>query len=439
MVSFARSLSARTRSSGRPPYWYFVQIELLTIGDELLLGFTVDTNAAYLARALAGVGVEIVHRTTVGDDADRIASAVSEAIERTGAVITTGGLGPTADDRTRPAIAKLFGRELVRDDAIVAQIEARFWRMTSAKMPETNIVQAMVPAGSRVLENQHGTAPGLWIEDAQGRWVAMLPGVPREMRGLTNDSILPILRERIGAAPIAIVSRTIRTTGIGESALAERLGELGKSVEGMPLAFLPGWAGVDLRLTSRTLAPDAAKTSLDAAARMLRDVAGPVVYGEESADLAELVLDLCRDRGYTIAVGESCTGGLLGARLTAIPGSSDVFHGGVIAYDNGAKTKLLGVSDVTLREHGAVSEEVAREMAEGCARVLGTQIGIGITGIAGPGGGTPEKPVGTVWIAVAGLGETRSLGRQYVGDREEIRLRATQASLDQVRRAIAAY
>jgi len=415
-----------------------VQIELLTIGDELLLGFTVDTNAAYLARALAAIGVEIVHRTTVGDDADRIAAAVSEAIERTGAVITTGGLGPTADDRTRPVIAKLFGRELVRDDAIVAQIEARFWRMTSAKMPETNIVQAMVPAGARVLENKHGTAPGLWIEDAQGRWVAMLPGVPREMRGLTIDSILPILRERIGAAPIAIVSRTIRTTGIGESALAERLGELGKFVDGMPLAFLPGWAGVDLRLTSRTLPPDQANSALDAGARMLRDVAGVVVYGEDSQDLAEIVLDLCRDRGITIAVGESCTGGLLGARLTAIPGSSDVFHGGVIAYDNGAKTKLLGVSDVTLSGDGAVSEAVAREMAEGCARVMETKVGIGITGIAGPGGGTPEKPVGTVWIGVAGLGETRSLGRVYVGDREEIRLRATQASLDQVRRALAA-
>jgi len=166
-----------------------VQIELLTIGDELLLGFTVDTNAAYLARTLAGIGVEIVHRTTVGDEADRIAAAVREAIERTGAVITTGGLGPTADDRTRPVIAKLFGRELVRDDAIVAQIEARFWQMTSAKMPETNIVQAMVPSGARVLRNDHGTAPGLWIEDAQGRWVAMLPGVPREMRGLTTDAI----------------------------------------------------------------------------------------------------------------------------------------------------------------------------------------------------------------------------------------------------------
>jgi len=414
-----------------------VQIELLTIGDELLLGFTVDTNAAYLARELAAIGVEIVHRATVGDDAEQIAAAVSEAIERTGAVITTGGLGPTADDRTRPVIAKLFGRELVLDESIVAQIEARFWRMSSAKMPQTNIVQAMVPTGARVLQNNHGTAPGLWIDDAKGRWVAMLPGVPREMRGLTHDAILPILRERIGVAPVAIVSRTLRTTGIGESALAERLGDLSQSVEGMPLAFLPGWAGVDLRLTSRTLAPGEAKLALDAGARMLREVAGPVVYGEESDDLAELVLGMCRERGYSIAVGESCTGGLLGARLTAIPGSSDVFHGGIIAYENSVKTKLLGVSDVTLKEHGAVSEQVAREMAEGSARVLGTTVGIGITGVAGPGGGTPEKPAGTVWIAVAGVGETRTLGRMYVGDREEIRLRATQASLDQLRRAIA--
>ena len=414
-----------------------MQIELLTIGDELLLGFTIDTNAAYLARALAAIGVEIVHRATVGDDAGQIAAAVSEAIERTGAVITTGGLGPTADDRTRPVIAQLFGRELVLDESIVAQIEARFWRLGSAKMPQTNIVQAMVPAGARVLQNDHGTAPGLWIEDAKGRWVAMLPGVPREMRGLTHDAILPILRERIGAAPIAIVSRTIRTTGIGESALAERLGDLGRSVEGMPLAFLPGWAGVDLRLTSRTLPPSEADAALDAAARVLREVAGSVVYGEESADMAELVLGICREQGNTIAVAESCTGGLLGARLTAIPGSSDVFHGGVIAYDNSVKTGLLGVRDATLAEHGAVSEEVAREMAEGCARVVGTTIGIGITGVAGPGGGTPEKPVGTVWIAVAGLGETRTLGRAYVGDREEIRLRATQAALDQLRRALA--
>jgi nicotinamide-nucleotide amidase len=414
-----------------------VQIEIVTIGDELLLGFTIDTNAAYLARTLAEIGVEIVHRTTVGDDADRIAAAVRDGMERTGAVITTGGLGPTSDDRTRPAIAKLFGRELVRDDAIVAQIRERFWRMSSAKMPETNVVQAMVPVGARVLENRHGTAPSLMLEDEKGRWVIMLPGVPREMRGLTSDTIIPLLRERVGAAPVAIVSRTVRTTGIGESALAERLGDLASGVDGLPLAFLPGWEGADLRLTSNSLPVDAAVPALDEAERKLRAAVGSFAYGEERDDLAALVLAMCREQHLTIATAESCTGGLLGARITAIPGSSDVYAGGIVAYDNSVKTKLLGVRDASLNEHGAVSEQVAREMAEGCARALDTRIGIGITGIAGPGGGTAEKPVGTVWIAVAGVGETRTLGRVYVGDREEIRLRATQAALDQLRRALA--
>ena len=415
-----------------------MQIELITIGDELLLGFTVDTNAAFIARALAELGVEIVHRTTVGDEADRIAAAVADAIDRTGAVLTTGGLGPTADDMTRPAIAKLFGRELVRDDGVVAQIEARFRRLGTGTMPQSNIVQAMVPAGARVLENHHGTAPGLWIDDAQGRWVAMIPGVPREMRGMLGDTILPLLRERIGEATTIVLSRTIRTTGIGESALAERLGDLARGVNGMPLAFLPGWEGVDLRITSRGLSAADAEVELDAAARTLCDVAGPVVYGEQGVDLASLVLDMCRERGLSIATGESCTGGLLGARITQIPGSSDVFRGGIIAYANEVKVAQLGVREATLAEHGAVSELVSCEMADGALRALGTSIGIGITGIAGPGGGSAEKPVGTVWLAVSGIGETRSLGRTYVGDREEIRLRATQASLDLVRRSLGA-
>jgi nicotinamide-nucleotide amidase len=415
-----------------------VQIELITIGDELLLGFTVDTNAAFIARALAELGVEIVHRSTVGDEAHRIAAAVAEAIERTGAVITTGGLGPTADDMTRPAIATLFGRELVRDERVVAQIEARFRGLGMGTMPQSNIVQAMVPAGARVLENHHGTAPGLWIDDAQGRWVVMLPGVPREMRGMMTDTVLPLLRELIGDASTAVVSRTIRTTGIGESALAERLGDLARGLNGMPLAFLPGWEGVDLRLTSRGLSPADATAELETAARTLRDVAGPVVYGEQADDLASLVLAMCREHGMSIATAESCTGGLLGARITQIPGSSDVYRGGIIAYANEIKSAQLGVSEATIAEYGAVSEEVSCEMADGARRTLGTSIGIGITGIAGPGGGSAEKPVGTVWLAVSGIGETRSLGRVYVGDREEIRLRATQASLDLLRRSLGA-
>jgi len=415
-----------------------VQIEIVTIGDELLLGFTVDTNAAHIARELSALGIEIVHRTSVGDDAERIAAAVAEGIARTGAVITTGGLGPTADDMTRPAIAKLFGRELVLDEQIVAQIEARFHRLGSAKMPTTNIVQAMVPAGARVLVNHHGSAPGLFIDDAQGRWVVMLPGVPREMRGMMADTVLPLLRERIGKAPTVIASRMIRMTGIGESALAERLGELGRGVDGMPVAFLPGWEGVDLRITSRGLSAADAAAQLDGAETLLREVAGPVVYGSQGDELAALVLDMCRERGLRIATAESCTGGMLGALITKIPGSSDVYVGGIIAYANEVKVSQLGVREATLAEYGAVSEQVAREMAEGAQRALGTSLGVGITGIAGPGGGSPEKPVGTVWIAVSGIGDTRSTGRVYVGDREEVRQRATQASLDLIRRSLGA-
>jgi nicotinamide-nucleotide amidase len=414
-----------------------MRVELLTIGDELLLGYTIDTNAAFIARALAEIGIEIVQRETVGDDPEMIARAVRDALERTGALITTGGLGPTADDRTREALAALFGRALLRDDSLVALLETRFRALGYAAMPRSNLVQAMVPEGARVLANAHGTAPGLWLEDERGRWVAMLPGVPREMRGMLADTLLPLLRSRSGSAGAVVVSRTLRTTGIGESALAELLGELGgASLDGLALAYLPGWEGVDLRLTAKRLPRGAAEQALDRAVRKLYGRAGRYIYGEDGTDLAGVVLQRCRERALHIATAESCTGGLLGARLTAIPGSSDVFEGGIIAYSNRVKAQLLGVPQEMLREHGAVSEPVAASMAAGARTRLGAEIGVGITGIAGPGGGSPEKPVGTVWIAVRMRETTRTLGRVFVGDREEIRQRSAQAALDLVRRAL---
>ncbi len=377
-----------------------MQIELLTIGDELLLGFTLDTNAAHIARALAALGVSIVRRGTVGDDAEHIAAAVREALDRTGAVITTGGLGPTADDRTRDVIAGVFGRKLVRDDAILANVQARFGKL-GVKMPASNVSQAMIPEGARVLTNRHGTAPGLWLTDERGRWCAMLPGVPREMRGMLKEELLPIVAGMVGKDPPVVVSRTLRTTGIGESALAELLGDLAKGVDGLPLAFLPAWPGVDLRLTSAARLAPAAESCLTAAIAKLRALAARYVYGEDDTDLAAVVLQLCRERKLRVAVAESCTGGLVGARLTAIAGSSDAFVGGVIAYSDAVKNGWLGVRAESLREHGAVSEPVVREMAEGVCREFGVDVGIAITGIAGPGGGTAEKPVGTVWIAAA--------------------------------------
>lgn len=417
-----------------------MKIEIVTIGDELLLGFTVDTNSAHLARELAAIGVEITHRASVGDNAADIAAAVKQALDRTGAVITTGGLGPTADDLTKSSIAGLFGKEMYRDEAIVESMKARWARLKrTGPFPESNVAQAMIPNGATILENRHGSAPGIWLEDDGGRWVAMLPGVPREMRGLLADELLPKIRALVesastGAAAV-IRSRTLRTTGIAESALADLLGDLARGVDGMGLAFLPSVESVDLRVTARGVPAEEADRMLERAIVKLRDAAGRYVYGEDGADLAEVVLSMCRKRGVRIAVAESCTGGMLGARLTAIPGSSDVFLGGVIAYDNAVKREVLGVSDRDLEEYGAVSEEVASAMASSVRRLVRAEIGIGITGVAGPGGGTAAKPVGMVWVAIDGpRSEARCL--RLFGTREEVRQRASQAALDMIRHTL---
>jgi len=413
-----------------------MHIEVVTIGDELLLGYTIDTNAAHLARTLAAEGVEISRRTTVGDTADAIAAAVREGLERAGAVITTGGLGPTSDDLTKPSIAALFGRGMVLDEAHLAWMEERFTRLFQRPMPAANRQQAMLPEGARKLRNNHGSAPGIWLEDDRGRWVAMLPGVPREMRGMLGDTLIPLIRERLGDDRRVIRSRTLRTTGVGESFIADRVAAIDGGVGDAGLAYLPNAEGTDLRLTVRGAAPDEAERRLAASADRLRGVVGDAVYGEDGADLAAVVLDLCRARGLTIGVAESCTGGLLGARLTAIPGSSDVVVGGVIAYSNGLKTSLLGVPERLLEKQGAVSEPVVRALASGAREATGASIGVGITGIAGPGGGTEEKPVGTVWIASDLNGAVEARRLRLIGDRAEVRQRAAQAAMEMVRRRL---
>ena len=414
-----------------------MHIEVVTIGDELLLGFTIDTNAAHLARTLAAEGVEIARRTTVGDRADAIADAVRDGLDRAGAVITTGGLGPTSDDLTKPAVAALFGRGMVLDEEHLAWMEERFTRLFQRPMPAANRQQAMLPEGARKLRNNHGSAPGIWLEDERGRWVAMLPGVPREMRGMLGDTLVPLIRERLGDDRRVVRSRTLRTTGVGESFIADRVASLEGGVGDVDLAYLPNAEGTDLRLTVRGVRPDEATTRLAVAADRLRSVVGDAVYGEDGADLAAVLLELCREKGFTIGVAESCTGGLLGARLTAVAGSSDVVVGGVIAYSNALKASLLEVPTAVLAEHGAVSEPVVRAMASGARLATGALIGVGITGIAGPGGGTEDKPVGTVWIAsdVDGVVESRRL--RLIGDRAEVRQRAAQAALEMVRRRVA--
>jgi nicotinamide-nucleotide amidase len=414
-----------------------MRIEVVTIGDELLLGYTLDTNAAHLARELAAIGVEIVRRSTCGDQADSIAAAVGEAVERSGAVITTGGLGPTSDDLTKASIAALFGRPMVLDDEHLAWMRDRWAkRWPERPMPEANIQQAMIPQGARKLANHHGSAPGIWLEDARGRWVAMLPGVPREMRGMLTDTLLPIIVERLGDVRRVVRSRTLRTTGVAESLVAEQVASIAGGIGNVELAYLPTADGVDLRETVRDAAPDDADARLQHAATCLRGALGPAIYGEENADLAAVVLDQCRTRGLTLGVAESCTGGLLGARLTAIPGSSAVVRGGVIAYDDAVKRDLLGVPEAVLREHGAVSEAVVRGMATGARAALRVDVALAITGIAGPGGGSAEKPVGTVWIAVDLQGAVESRLLRLWGDRAEIRHRSAQSAMELLRRML---
>jgi nicotinamide-nucleotide amidase len=303
-------------------------------------------------------------------------------------------------------------------------------------MPAVNRSQAEVPEGATVLPNPRGTAPGLWLEDGQGRVAVLLPGVPSEMRGLLVEEVLPRLVRRAGDPTRVVLSRMLRTTGVPESALAERIGPIEEAIAPLTLAYLPSVDGVDLRVTAWALPRQDAERQLAAAVENLRGRLGDHCYGEDGADLAAVVLEVLRARGGRLAVGESCTGGLLAGRLTAIPGASDVFVGGIVAYDDAVKTELLDVPRATIEAHGAVSEETVRAMAEGAQRRFESWAALAVTGIAGPTGGTTDKPVGTVWLAARLGAETRALRRVFPGDRAEIRARSAQAALDLLRRLL---
>lgn len=410
-----------------------MKLEVVTIGTELLLGQTVDTNAAELGRALSAAGVEVVRHTSVSDRPETIRAAVAEALERTGFVITTGGLGPTRDDMTKREVSGLLGKALILDDAVLRSLQERFRRL-GRPMPAVNRTQAEVPEGATVLRNPRGTAPGLWVED-RGRVVIMLPGVPSEMRGLLAEEVLPRLAAK--SSGVVVRSRTVRTTGVAESALAERVGPIEDDIAPLTLAYLPSTEGVDLRVTAWGMREDEADRRLAAAAERLRERAGEHCYGDDGTDLAAAVLDHLRARKARLVVAESCTGGLLSGRITAVPGASSVFIGGVVAYDNVVKSGTLDVSPELLDRHGAVSEQVVSAMAQGVQRQFAVDAALAVTGIAGPAGGTADKPVGTVWLAARLGTETRALKRIFPGDRGEIRARAAQAALDLLRRLMA--
>lgn len=402
---------------------------LVTVGDELLLGRTVDTNAAWLGRALAERGVPVVRRYTVADQEEEIRHAVAEASGVAELVLVTGGLGPTPDDLTRDAVACLLGRPLLEDEDILERIRRRFLERGVTELPGPNRRVAQVPEGALKLDNPLGTAPGLALE-SPGGVVVLLPGVPREMKGIFQGALSAFLERRFSGRLRPVHVRFIHTTGIPESLLAQQVAErLPEGAGSVSLAFLPDLRGVDLRFTAVDQTEDEARQRFDALEAALFSVVEPWRFHAASGDLAEAVVLALRERGRTVAVAESCTGGLIAKRLTDVPGASQVFAGGVVAYANPVKEGLLGVPASLLERHGAVSGPVASRMAHGVAEALGVRTGVGVTGVAGPGGGTDEKPVGTVWYSCSVDGASATRLQRFPGDREEVRERAAQGAL----------
>jgi nicotinamide-nucleotide amidase len=413
---------------------------IVTVGDELLQGDRLDTNARWLARGLHDASFRVVEILSVGDDEAEIARALDEAsrLAAGGVVVTTGGLGPTLDDRTREATARFLSVELDEDPELLASLAARFRSRGHPDLPPLNRRLAKVPRGGRILPNARGSAPGLefmLVEDPV-TLLFLLPGVPSEMEALFHGPVLESLDRRLPRRldrPFAVV---VRTTGIAESALAA---ELERSLPGgldVNLQYRPSVEGVELRFSATGVGAD---SRLDRALEAVEPVLAPWRYGGAEATLEAATLDACRRLGWTLATAESCTGGMIGSRLTGVPGCSDVYQGSVTAYANRAKETLLGVPESLLAAEGAVSEGVVRAMARGALEALGATISVAVTGVAGPGGGSEDRPVGTVWFAVAGGGMPVEAERaSFPGDRDEIRRRATQHALRMVwKRAVA--
>lgn len=418
-------------------------LELINTGSELMLGRVLNTHQQWLCRQLADLGYVVNRQVAVADTADDIERAVREALGRADFIITTGGLGPTSDDITRDRIAALLGRKLHEDPAIVAHVEG-FFAKRNRPMPASTRVQAMVPDGALVLDNAHGTAPGLALHvspnpfraDGKPSWLVMLPGPPRELRPMFTNQVAPLLKEKL-PLDADFVCRTLRTVGIGESYLEERIaGPLKPLTDaGLELGYCAHSGAVDVRFVARGCGADA---DVAEAARIVHSLAGEHIFGEGDDELEQVLVRRLTERKQTLALAESCTGGFIANRITNVPGASAVLLAGLVTYSNAAKQAFLGVKAETLAAHGAVSEAVAREMAEGCRARIGADFGIGVTGIAGPGGGTQEKPVGTVFIALASAAGTKVINPVNRYDRETFKHLTCLQALELLRRALPA-
>ena len=412
-----------------------MRAEIITIGDELLYGQMEDSNSPFVAEKLTGLRLNVIFKTSVGDNITRITEALETARSRVDVIIATGGLGPTSDDLTKKAIVKTFKRNLVFHPEILKNIEESFQKR-GIPMPGVNQNQALIPQGAKAMSNQWGVAPGISIEDEKILFFA-LPGVPVEMKWMLENEILPILKSKMAAGNMGaehfILHRKLRTTGISESALFEKIEKLIDPKEELKIAFLPSYWGVDIRLTMESEEQAQAQAKIDIYEDKIREILGSFVYGTEEQTLEEVLGKLLAERKKTIAVAESCTGGLIGARITNVSGSSQYFERGVITYSNAAKSELLKIPGEVIEKHGAVSDVVAVLMAEGVRKLAGTDLGLSATGIAGPAGGTPQKPVGLVYIGFAHENDSYAERFIFGQDRRSNRQRATQAALNLVR------
>ena len=407
-----------------------MQAEIIAVGSELLTPDRIDTNSLFLTQRLNHLGIAVARKTVVGDQHDHVRDAFRCALDRCDLVVASGGLGPTLDDLTREAVAELLGRKLVLNSSVLQNIEARFRRL-GRSMPEVNKRQAMVPEGAELLENPRGTAPGLWLESA-GRIVVLLPGPPHELKAMFTEKVEPRLEPMAGAT--RLFYREMRTAGLTESEVEQRTAPIYTQYADVQTTILAAPGEIQLHLRAWSSDHPAAERMLDEMVERISFALGENVFTSNGEMLEEIVARELALNQATVATAESCTGGLLAERLTRVPGSSSYFLGGVVCYSNDLKTAWTDVPAELIESKGAVSPEVAQALAQGIRRRIGATLGIGITGIAGPSGGSPEKPVGLVYIALADANGSRDRALRFPGDRERIRWHASQAALDMLRR-----
>ena len=407
-----------------------MRAEIIAIGSELLTPYRLDTNSLYLTGGLNQLGVRVVHKAVVGDSLEDMRASFQQALDRADLIVACGGLGPTDDDRTRDAVAELLGRKLHLDEGVLRHIQELFRRFGRV-MPEINRRQAMVPEGATVLANPRGSAPGLWLE-ANGHILVLLPGVPAELRAMFEQEVRPRLA-KLGRDE-RLFTRDLRITGLPESEVEQRVSPLYALYPDTETTILASPPGIQLHPRMWSRDAEKANQVLDEIVKRMALALGEHLYSTDGETMEEVVARALTENRATIAVAESCTGGMLAERLTNIPGSSSYFLGGVVCYSNELKSALVNVPAELIEAKGAVSPEVALALADGIRRSTGATIGVGVTGIAGPAGGTPEKPVGLVYIGIADERGPRERRFQFPGDRERIRMHATQTALDSVRR-----